>query len=331
MRKSVLLYLCVVVLLIFTSSFSIKKPNLQSLIEETLEKYASVDQGKNADYIPYLAEVNPNLFAISVVDLKGNLFSTGDSDFEFGIESISKVMLFSLALEQNDAKTIERLIGVDATGQPFNSVLALETIPSRTVNPFVNAGAIATNSIVLGSQGRTKDQTIDAYMEDFCGRRLSIIEELFLSEMETNQHNVGISVLLESYNRMYADPYESTRSYTRQCSYAITSNDLAIMAAVLANNGINPVTGKRVLKPENVTKVLAVMATAGLYDTSGEWLYYVGLPAKSGVGGGIMAVAPGKYGIAVFSPPLDKAGNSVKAQMVIKDLSEKLNLNVFKP
>lgn len=312
------------------SASSYKRNDIQTIVDQTFLKFKKVSEGKNANYIPYLDEVDSDMFGISVIDIKGNTYSAGEVKYEFGIESISKVMMFCLALEQNNAEDLDKRIGVNATGQAFNSVLAVETLPARTVNPLVNAGAIATNSIVVAKEGLSKTETIDQYMADFAGRDLDVIQELFTSEMKTNQHNVGIAVLLDSYERMYSDPYEATESYTRQCSYGINTVDLAIMAGVLANNGINPKTGKRVLKEENVSKVLAVMSTAGLYDTSGEWFYYVGLPAKSGVGGGIMAVAPGKYGIAAFAPPLDKAGNSVKAQLAIKEIADKLKLNLFK-
>lgn len=302
--------------------------NIQNLIETLHSKYSVNTDGKNADYIPYLANVDSNLFGISVIDTKGKIYSTGEVDYEFGIESISKVMLYCLALQYYSADTLAQLVGVNATGLPFNSVTGIEQNHLRTVNPFVNAGAIATNSLIPGDKDK-RNKTIDAYMNSFANRKLSIINELYESEMATNQHNVGIAVLLESYGYMYSDPYVSTDSYTRQCSYGVTANDLAMMAAVLANNGMHPVTNEVLVAPENVSKVLAVMATAGVYDDSGLWLFKVGLPAKSGVGGGIIAVAPNKYGICVFSPRLDKAGNSVKAQLVIEELSNALNLNVF--
>lgn len=306
-----------------------KKEDIDTLLLKVYNEVKTDKEGKNADYIPYLEKVSSDLFAISVVNTQGETHHIGDVEYDFGIESISKVMVLSLAMEQYSIEEIEEKIGVNATGQPFNSVLAVETISDRTVNPFVNAGAMATNSLIQPSEGKTKDQTIDDYFELYSGRKLPVIEELFQSEMETNQHNVGIAVLLQSYGRMYSDPYEATESYTRQCSYAINTDNLAVMAAVLANGGVNPVTGKRVVAEENVNKILAVMATAGMYDASGEWLYFVGLPAKSGVGGGIMAVSPGKFGIAAFAPPLDEAGNSVKAQLAIQEISEALNLNVF--
>lgn len=315
------------VLLIVTLSLG-QTQNIQQVIEKIHAEYKSHNEGQNADYIPYLAQVDSNLFGISVVDIKGNIFGIGDISYEFGIESISKVMVYCLAMKYYSSDTLAGLIGVNATGLPFNSVTAIELNSLRTVNPLVNAGAMATNSLIPGNL-KKRNKTIDDYMNAMANRKLSIINELYDSEMATNQHNVGIAVLLESYGFMYSDPYVTTNSYTRQCSYGVTANDLAMMAAVLANNGVHPVTREVLVASENISKVLAVMATAGVYDDSGQWLFRVGLPAKSGVGGGIIAVAPGKYGICVFSPPLDKAGNSVKGQLVIEALSTDLNLNLF--
>jgi glutaminase len=305
-----------------------QKQNVQKVIEKLHAKYESNTDGHNADYIPYLANVDSNLFGISVVDTDGKIYSTGDVSYEFGIESISKVMVYCLAMKYYSSDTLAKLLGVNATGLPFNSVTAVELNTLRTVNPFVNAGAMATNSLIPGNL-KERNKTIDTYMNAMANRELSVIDELYQSEMETNQHNVGIAVLLESYGYMYSDPYMATDSYTRQCSYGVTANDLAMMAAVLANNGIHPITKEVLIESENVPKVLAVMATAGVYDDSGKWLFRVGLPAKSGVGGGIIAVAPGKYGICVFSPRLDVAGNSVKAQLVMEKLSQQLQLNVL--
>jgi len=289
-----------------------------------------IEGGANADYIPYLDQVDSDLFGISVTNVDGTTIAVGDSEFEFGIESISKVMTACLVIDKIGDSALMIKIGVLQTGLPFTSVLAVEIQESRTMNPFVNAGAMATNSLAIPEDPSMDRWTyIHNYFNDFAGRELAVIEELFDSEMETNQHNEGIAILLESYGRLYSDPKETVESYTKQCSFAVNTEDLSVMAAVLANGGVHPVTGKRLLKEEYVPRILALMSTTGLYEKSGEWLYWVGLPAKSGVGGGIMAVCPGKMGVAVFSPPLDEAGNSVKAQVAIKMISEKLGLNPY--
>lgn len=305
------------------------KNDIQYHIEEAYNSYKSIKDGKNASYIPYLEKVDSDLFGISVATVDGQIYSIGDTNYEFGIESISKVFTLAMALEQSGTQKIIDNIGVDATGLPFNSVIALELEMQRPVNPLVNAGAIATNSLIEANTPDEKWDKILNYFSRFAGRDLHLIEELYHSESQTNQHNKAIALLLQSYGHMYDDPMVSTDLYTKQCSIAVTSNDLAIMAATLANKGTNPVTNDKLLESQYTSNIMAVMSTAGLYETSGEWLYKIGLPGKSGVGGGIIAVAPGLMGIAVFSPPLDKAGNSVKAQKVIEYLSRSLKLNLF--
>ena len=207
--------------------------------------------------------------------------------------------------------------------------MAVELETERSVNPFVNAGAIATNSLIQGKSPNEKWDRILGIMNSFAGRDLQVIEELYKSESQTNMHNRGLAMLLKSYDRLYSDPLEATDLYTRQCSVGVTARDLGIMAGTLANLGVNPVTKKSVVKEELVPRILAVMATTGLYDSTGTWLYRTGLPAKSGVGGAIIAVVPGKLGLAVFSPPLDVEGNSVRAQKVLESISRDLHLNLY--
>ena len=232
-------------------------------------------------------------------------------------------------LETAGAKAVLEKIGVDATGQVFNSIVAIEQMRGKEMNPFVNPGAIATTSLVEGATAEEKWARILAIHEAFAGRKLAIDEEVYRSEAATNERNQAIAKLMHAYGRLYFDPAASTDVYTRQCSISVNASDLAVMAATLANGGRNPVTGKQVISSANVPRILAVMATAGLYDDSGIWLYEVGLPAKSGVGGGIIAVAPGRFGIAVFSPPLDAAGNSVRAQKAIRDVSAALGASPY--
>lgn len=302
---------------------------IDAAVKEAHAKYRGLKEGKNADYIPALAKVDSNLYGIVVVGVDGKVSKAGDTDAQFSIQSISKVFTLARVIEESGAKTIQDKVGVDATGQVFNSIVAIEQQKGEEINPFVNPGAIATVSLVKGKTAEEKWKRILETHEQFAGRALQVNEPVYKSESETNQRNQAIAKLLEAYERIYFDPAQTTDIYTRQCSINVSAQDLATMAATLANGGRNPVTKKQVVKPETVAHVLAVMATAGLYDDSGIWLYNVGLPAKSGVGGGLIAVAPGRFGIAVFSPPLDEAGNSVRAQRAITDIVKKLHANPY--
>ncbi len=301
----------------------------QAAVDAAWERYRTLDEGKNADYIPALAKVDPKLFGIALVTVDGKTFRKGDVASPFSIQSISKVFTLASVMETAGADAVLEKIGVDATGQVFNSIVAIEQMRGHEMNPFVNPGAIATTSLVEGKTGEEKWARILAIHEAFAGRKLTVDEEVYRSEAATNQRNQAIASLMHAYGRLYFDPAVSTDVYTRQCSISVNATDLAVMAATLANGGRNPVTGRQVISVENVPPILAVMATAGLYDDSGIWLFRVGLPAKSGVGGGIIAVAPGRYGIAVFSPPLDAAGNSVRAQRAIRDIAVTLRSNPY--
>jgi glutaminase len=306
-------------------------PQLRTAVDQAYEKFKGNTDGQNADYIPALAKVPSHLFGISIVTVDGTKVEAGDTRVPFAIESVSKVFTAALVAEQQGSSVLEEKIGVDATGLPFNSVAAMEINQrKRTVNPLVNAGAMATASLVRPKGDfAAKWTAIFDNMSAFAGRTLDVNEEVYTSEAATNQHNQGIAMLLLSYNRMYDDPVKTCDVYTRQCSVNVTASDLAVMAATLANGGVNPVTSRRVVKPEVASHMLAVMATAGLYENTGNWLWDVGLPGKSGVGGGIIAVVPGKMGIGTFAPPLDGAGNSVKGQLAVQFLSETLKLNLF--
>ena len=313
-----------------TSASAATPPHpFQAAVDAAWERYRTLDEGKNADYIPALAKVDPRLFGVALVTVDGKVFQKGDVGSQFSIQSISKVFTLASVMETAGSSAVEEKIGVDATGQVFNSIVAIEQMRGKEMNPFVNPGAIATTSLVEGKTGEEKWARILAIHEAFAGRKLSIDEEVYRSEAATNDRNQAIAKLMHAYGRLYFDPAISTDVYTRQCSISVSASDLAVMAATLANGGKNPVTGKQAMSWENVPPLLAVMATAGLYDDSGIWLYRVGLPAKSGVGGGIIAVAPGRYGIAVFSPRLDAAGNSVRAQKVIRDIAIALRGNPY--
>jgi glutaminase len=302
---------------------------VELLLHEAFELYRTVTDGKVADYIPALAATTPELFGLCVASVDGAVFAAGDSDVAFSIQSVSKPFVFALIVEALGFDDARLKLGVNNTGLPFNSVMAIELNEDRTMNAMVNAGAIAATSLVPGDTADDKWAFIRAGLSRFAGRTLDIDQDVYRSEAATNQRNQGIARLLESYDRMYFDPLEATDVYTKQCSLLVTVSDLAVMSATLADGGVNPITGEQVVGPDTCKRVLAVLATAGLYEKSGEWLYEIGLPAKSGVSGAIMTVAPGKGGMAIFSPPLDSAGNSVRGQLASKFLSDLLGLNLF--
>ena len=306
---------------------------IQAALDAAYNKYRDLEEGKNADYIPALANVDPKIYGIALVTVDGRVYTAGDIRSEVSIQSISKVFTLAKVLDEQGAAFIEGTIGVDATGMRFNSIVAVEfankALGGPEMNSLVNPGAIATTSMVKGSSRAAVWRSILSYYSDFAGRPLAVNHEVFRSEAETNQRNKAIGMLMYAYGYIKTDPMQATDIYTEQCAVSVNARDLAMMAATLANGGKNPATGKQVMKVENVPHLLAVMATAGLYDDSGKWLYNTGLPGKSGVGGGIIAVAPGKFGIAVISPPLDEAGNSVRAQRAIADISNALGGNPY--
>jgi glutaminase len=285
--------------------------------------------GANASYIPYLASVPSQLFGLAVVTADGQVFKSGDSDYAFAIESISKVFTLSLVMELIGPQAVRAKIGADPTGLPFNSVMALALHGGKPLSPLVNAGAIATASLVPGETADACWAKILDAQSRFAGRPITLSQEVNTSEQTTNFHNRAIGWLLYSAGACYSDPMRAVDVYTRQCSTLITTVDLATMGATLAANGLNPVTKQRVIGAANVPHILAEMTMEGLYDSSGDWAYTVGLPGKSGVGGGILAVAPGRLAIAGFSPPLDPVGNSVRAQKGVAAIAKALGLNLF--
>jgi glutaminase len=302
---------------------------IQLALKNAYTKFKNDQSGKNADYIKALAEVDSKLYGISVVTTDGRIFEIGDVKSKFSIQSISKVFTLAGIMQQTSPAIVQEKIGVNATGLAFNSMVAVETIPERTVNPFVNAGAIASTSLIEATDSAQRWDLIKANMDNFAGRELDLNEQVYQSEVNDNLSNQALSKRLESYGRIYSDPLEATTVYTRQCSVNVTSHDLAVMGSVLANHGVNPITGKRIIDADNTPYILAVMATAGLYDNAGSWLYETGTPAKSGVGGGILAIVPGKLSIGVFSPPLDGYGNSVRGQLAAAYIINELNLNPY--
>lgn len=302
---------------------------VQALVADAHDRFADIDDGKVADYIPALAAVPRHLFAVCVVDTAGQAHEAGDTAHAFSIQSVSKPFVFALVCEALGEEVARAKLGVNSTGLPFDSLRAIARTPDGTTNPMVNAGAIAAASLAPGESADAKWRFIQEGLSRFAGRDLALDRAVYASEAASNQHNQRIARLLQAHGRIYFDPAEATDVYTKQCSLNVTARDLAMMSATLANGGVNPLTRERVIDGVHCQHVLAVMVTAGLYENSGEWLYDTGLPGKSGVSGGIVAVAPGKGGLSTFAPPLDDAGNSVRGQLAARFLAERLGLNLF--
>jgi glutaminase len=311
------------------SPSGLSKDKIEAALNEAYDKFKDLKEGKNADYIKELANVDPNIFGIALVTVDGQVYTKGDIQSMVSIQSVSKVFTMAQVLEEQGPKAVQDKIGVDATGMRFNSIVAVELQRGKEINPLVNPGAIAASSLIAGGDSSAKWKHIVDVQSDFAGRQLALNMPVYISEAGDNLRNQAIAHLLFAYGRMYFDPVQSTDIYTKQCALNVNAKDLATMAATLANGGVNPVTKKKVVSPETVMYTLPVMATAGLYDDSGIWFFNSGLPAKSGVGGGLLAVCPGKFGIAVVSPPLDAAGNSVKAQKVIDYVVAQLKVNPY--
>jgi len=298
---------------------------VEELVAEAHERNRGVETGEVADYIPVLASADPALFGVCVVEVGGGVHVAGDVEHAFSIQSISKAFVYALVCEALGHELVLERVGVDNTGLAFNSVMAIELHGGHPMNPMVNAGALATTALVPDDRWTL----IRDGLSRFAGRPLSLDQATYESEAATNQRNQAIARLLESYGRIDEDPLDVVDVYTRQCSLLVTARDLAVMGATLADGGVNPITGERVVAASVCRDTLAVLAATGLYERSGEWLFEIGVPGKSGVSGGIVTVAPGKAGIATFSPRLDAAGNSVRGQRATAFLSRSLGLNVF--
>lgn len=292
------------------------------------DKYAGLGEGDVATYIPELAKADPNWFGICLVTADGCVYEVGDSRKEFTIQSISKPFVYGMALEDNTRPDVLAKIGVEPTGDAFNAI-SLESGTGRPRNPMINAGAIAAAGMIAGKSMAGRLQRILSTFSLYAGREVGINEEVYSSESETGHRNRAIGNMLRNFDILTGDPTPVVDLYFKQCSISVCCRDLAIMAATLANHGINPVTKKRAVRGEYVESVLSVMGSCGMYDYAGEWIYRVGMPAKSGVAGGIMAVLPGQLGIGIFSPPLDPRGNSVRGIRVCDDLSRHFNLHLF--
>ena len=314
----------------FVSTGRLPPPDrVTTLVAEAHHRFQSNAEGENSTVYPALARVPGNLFGVCVAGTSGNVYAVGDAEYEFTIMSVSKPFVFALVCQELGVEEVRQKIGVNATGLAFNSLAGIERDPDGRTNPMVNSGAIATTSLVPGATSKAKWKFIHEGLSRFAGRALSVNDEVYVSASETNYRNRSIARLLQSYGRIDIDPDQAVDLYTRQCALNVSAKDLAVMGATLADGGVNPITKERVIDAAVCHYALAVMTTAGLYETSGDWLFDIGLPGKSGIGGGIVTVSPGKGGLGTFAPPLDSAGNSVKGQLVAQFLSRQLGMDLF--
>ncbi|MEH6590046.1 MAG: glutaminase A [Halioglobus sp.] len=324
--------LCIVTALLFLTNATWAADNIdyQALVNEAHAKFKDNNDGANANYIPVLDEVDSSLFGVVIVTRDGKTYAAGDVDHSFSIQSVAKPFTAALVMEAQGIDAIRDKIGVEPTGMPFNSIVAIEQNEKRSRNPLVNAGAIAAVSMIKAKNADDRWKTILDGYSDFAGEPLELIDEVYVSEAATNYRNRAIAHLLYNYERLYSEPLEATDVYTKQGSVGVNAKQLGMMGATLANWGTNPKTGKKVMRKDYVDELLAIMMMAGFYDEVGIWAYDAGLPAKTGVGGGIVAVSPGNMAIVGFSPRLNEAGNSVRSLMAIQYISDKLNLSLFK-
>jgi glutaminase len=314
----------------YISTGHLPEPEMvQGLVSDAHARFKSNTEGENSQVYPALARVPSDLFGVCIAGTDGSVFAAGDVDYDFSIMSVSKPFVFALVCERIGPEEARKKIGANATGLAFNSLAAIEQSADGRTNPMVNAGAIATTSLVPGATVDEKWQFIHDGLSGFAGRKLPLNDEVYASASDTNFRNRGIARVLQSYDRIYCDAMQATDLYTRQCSLNVSAKDLAVMGATLADGGVNPLTRQRVVDASVCHYTLVVMATAGLYETSGDWLYDIGVPGKSGIGGGIVAVSPGKGGFGSFAPRLDAAGNSVKGQLAAKFISQSVGLDLF--
>ncbi len=285
-------------------------------------------EGNVADYIPELATADPEGFAISAVSVSGHSYAAGDATTRFTIQSISKPFVYALALAEHGVDEVTRHVGVEPSGEAFNAISF--DAQGRPSNPMINAGALVTTSLIPACDGEERYQRIRQGLSAFAGRDLELAEAVYRSESETGDRNRALATLARSFGTLGSTVDAAAEPYFKQCSLLVDSTDLAMMGATLANDGVNPLTGCQVVSSDIARAALSLMASCGMYDRSGQWLLEVGMPAKSGVGGGIVAVAPGEYGIGVFSPPLDPAGNSSRGVAVLRALSQEFGLHLFR-
>jgi len=336
-KRSVVVIIVVAVFLIVTgtahafvaSGTTPTAAELQKVVKDAYEKFKDVKEGKNADYIPELAKVPSELFGVVIVTAAGEVYAAGDVDYAFSIQSVSKPFTAALVMQEQGDQAIKDKIGVEPTGLKFNSILATQIIPQVSVNPLVNSGAIAAVSMVQASSAEERFNKILGFFNVLSGATLSVIDSVYKSEAATNQRNRSHGYILAASDRIYSDPMEAVDVYTKQCSIGVTAKQLGIMGATLANKGMNPITKSKAIDAKYVPKVLAIMMMAGFYNESGDWAYTTGLPAKTGVGGGIVAVVPGQLAIVGFSPRVNDAGNSVRSSRAITYIVNELGLNIF--
>ena len=303
--------------------------DVRSLVDEAYRRYSAVGAGEVSDVYPALTRAAPGLFGVCVAAVDGRVHAAGDAEVGFTIMSVAKPFTFAIVCDALGPDEIQMRVGVNATGLPFNAVEAVERSEDGRTNPMVNPGAIATASLAPGAALDEKWRFVSAGLSRFAGRPLELDAEVYASASGTNHRNRELARLLAVHGAIRSDPRDAVDLYTRQSCLRVTARDLAVMGATLADGGVNPISGERVVAADTCRYVLAVMTTAGLYETSGDWLYDVGLPGKSGIGGGIVTVSPGKGALGTFSPPLDDAGNSVRGQLAARFLSRRLGLDLF--
>ncbi|MEO0536158.1 MAG: glutaminase A [Cyanobacteria bacterium P01_A01_bin.123] len=303
--------------------------SLQIFLDDLYDRYRDLDEGHVASYIPELAKADPNWFGISIITTDGEVFEVGDVAQNFTIQSISKVFAYGLALEDHGQDELFEKVGVEPTGDPFNSLIRLDEDSKRPYNPMINAGAIATSSLINGTDPTDKLNRLLAMFERYLGHEVFIDMSTFMSEYSTGHRNRAMAHLMLNFGMIDQNIDAALTLYFQQCAAMVTCHDLAVMAATLANQGKQPITHKQAVNPDYVRDILSIMYTCGMYNRAGEWAYRVGIPAKSGVSGGIIAVVPGKAGIATFSPPIDANGNSVRGLKVFEELSRKYGLHLF--
>ncbi len=323
------LIMSLVVVGVVSQTYALTTVDYQAIVNQAYQKYRIESAGKVADYIPALARYSPDYYGIVLITVDGKIYTAGDVTTKFPLESLAKVFALSLALQQVGVDKVLTSVGAEATGYPFNSVSGVEQQTNRTGNALVNAGAMATVSLIEAKDAEAKWQLIYNNLNDYANTKLKLNQEVYKSEAASNQHNQAIAKLLQSYGRFYSNPEEAVDIYTKECSVDVSTLELAKMGSVIANFGKSPFTHKQLLSAQLVPNLLAQMATAGLYDSSGTWLNMTGLPAKSGVSGGIVAVMPGRFALAVYSPPVDSSGNSVRAQKAIKYIAQQTHANIF--
>ncbi len=303
--------------------------SIQQLLESLYEKYRSLQEGTLASYIPELAKANPDWFSICIVTVNGEVYTIGDFNQLFTIQSISKVFLYGMALEAHGREGVLSHVGVEPTGDPFNSMIRLDEYSKRPDNPMINAGAIATTSLVPGEDPTARLNCLLEMFRRYTGRDAVVDISVFMSERTTGHRNRAMAHLMRHFGMIDQNIDETLDLYFQQCSVMVNCRDLAVMAATLANRGLNPLSQEQAVASRYIRDILSVMYTCGMYNFAGEWAYKVGLPAKSGVSGGLIAVVPNQLGIAVFSPLLDTHGNSVRGIKVCEEISQQLELHLF--